>query len=176
MNPRRWIRIGFVGVAFLVVFVLLLSPLTKWYVEKHSEEWTGRKITIVNLKLNPFRGSVTVNGFKVFERKSDAIFYQAEEFYINVELIKAIGGEFEITEAKLSKPGVVIVQTNNSFNYDDLISRFASDSLSAGPDTSQVKYWLRNILIRNGTVTYRNKGLGNEIKLTHLDVECPLIA
>ena len=68
-------QVGFVGLAFLIVFVLLLSPLiNKWYVEKHRDEWTGAKIRMETLRLNPFRGSISVKGLKVFARKSDVIF------------------------------------------------------------------------------------------------------
>lgn len=176
MNTKRLVRAGFVIAAVLIIAVVLLSPITKWYIQKHSEEWTGRKITIEKLRLNPFRGSVTIKGLTVLEQKKDEVFFRAEEFYVNVELFKALRSEFEITEVSFSKPEVVIIQTNDSFNFNDLVSRFAADSTSSTTDTSVVKYWLKNIAIRNGAVTYRNTGLENEIKLTTLNVDCPLIA
>ena len=64
-------------------------------------------------------------------------FFQAEEFYVNVELLKAICGEYEITEAAASKPAGIIVRTMDAFDFDDHrlnVNFFLADEEERVPD------------------------------------------
>ena len=164
-------------VAILVIFLLVISPLAKWYIEKHSEEWTGRKITMEKVTLNLFNGSVSINQLKVFESGSEDVFFFTQEFYLNVELWKAIRGEYEIIEATIKDPSVVIVQQGELFNFNDLINRFTStDTVPAPEEADPIKYWVRNVSLTGGKIRYTNLGLGNEVNVAELNTSCPLIS
>lgn len=175
---KRWIVL-FLSVAGLLIvsLVLFVSPLAKWYIEKHSKEWTGRQITIGELGLNFFTGGITVENLKIFERDRQDVFFQAAKIYVNLELFKAIGGGYDLIEITIQQPSLNIIQHHTTFNFDDLVERFAGgNGDTVSPDSSLVKYWIRNISIADGAVSYINKGLGNEVKVLKLDAASPLIA
>ncbi len=178
MKIKRSIKIVTVTVvSVLIILILAVSPLTRWYIEKHSEEWTGRKIAIEQLGLNLFTGSVTIQQLTIFEKGSKDVFFFMQEFYLNMEVWKAIRGEYEIVELTIKDPSVVIVQRGESFNFSDLISRFTTTDTLPPPGKSEPgKYWVKDFSIAGGKIRYTNTELGNEINISQLKTSCPLIA
>jgi Domain of Unknown Function (DUF748) len=178
MKIKRWIKILSASVAvILVLFLLLLSPVAKWYIEKNSEEWTGRKIVMEKLGLNLFNGSVSIEQLRVFERDKTEVFFSMQDFYLNLELWKAINKQYEISEVTMRGPAVSVIQEGDSFNFDDLIAHFTKgDTVSTSAESEPVKYWVKNITINSGAIRYANKGLDNEVTVRELNAACPLIS
>ena len=60
-------------IILLVIFVLLLlasllvSPIAKWYIEKHDKELIGREVTIEKLDVRLLLGSLKVKNFVLYE-------------------------------------------------------------------------------------------------------------
>ena len=82
----RWLIIlSIVGVTLYVAAASSGHFLKKYLVE-HSEEWTGRKIAIGSIIINPFKFSVSVNDFKGFEAKSDSVFVSFDMLYVSAVL------------------------------------------------------------------------------------------
>ena len=62
MSMKRGIKIALiisgVVVALLILLIVFISPITKYLIEKHSEEYTGRVIRIDKFAINIFNGSI----------------------------------------------------------------------------------------------------------------------
>src|SRR5687767_324353 len=114
-------------VSLVILVILFISPLTKYFIEKYDEEYTGRQITLDLAYVNPFTGYMHLKNLKVFEYKSDSIFYSVKGFSINVEILKLLSKEYVISDFTLNKPYGIVIQTKNVFNFDDLIKKFTSD-------------------------------------------------
>ena len=63
---KKWIKILLVTLGIIAVLVvttiLLLPPIAKNYLEKHSKELVGRQITIEKLRFNVLNGKLRIAG------------------------------------------------------------------------------------------------------------------
>jgi hypothetical protein len=166
------------SLALLIVIALIfLSSIAKYLIEKYSEEYTGRKITMEGLHINVFDGVVRFNDLKVFEQKSNSIFFQCHELYINLTGYKLWAGKYEVTELKIDRPVLQVIQRGNHFNYDDLVKRFNSKSgQDSGKSKKQTQYWIRNLQIDSAMVVYINKSPYNKVEIINWTTKVPLIS
>lgn len=163
-------------IGLVVLIVLFISPITKYVIEKYSEEYTGRKITMDGLRMNIFNGSITARGFTVYEAKSAKTFFKTDVLDINIAVYKLWAGQYDITSVQLSNPYLQVVQKGDRFNYDDLMSRFFAEDTTQTVDSKPVKYWARNIQVNNATILYTNTKPLTNIKIIKGAVHIPLIA
>src|SRR5512140_2108084 len=80
-----------------VVVILFISPITKYLVKKYDVEYTGRQITIGRTFVNPFSGNIHFSNFKIYEEKSDSIFFSADGVDVNVAMFKLFSKTYEIS-------------------------------------------------------------------------------
>ena len=179
INPRKTIAIILISIAVLLIAIFFgISPLAKYEIEKNSEQWTGRKITMDHLFINLWRWDVTVNGIKVYEQKSDKQFFSAEKIYTDISILKVISGEYQVNTLQIDGPKVIIEQNGNQFNFDDLVTRFtAADTTQKEPEkpSEPTKYRIERIEITNGTITYKDMLLKNQIVMQQFKMGCPLL-
>jgi len=180
MKIKRWLKLLLIGlVVFIAITFLVLPPIAKSYLQKHSKEWLGRSISMDAVKFNVFNGSVTLKGFRLYEKDDTSVFVSFESLYINSALLKCVYGNYELTEITLNRPFISVIQQGDSFNYTDLERRFmSSDSDSAEVETEEepVKYWLRNMSIVEGIISYRNLDVNSDIRLENVEIKTPLFA
>ncbi len=175
---KRWIKFSFVALFILMVLsVIILPPVAKWYIEEHSEEWTGRKIIMEDLGINFFTGGITIESIKVLEASATAVFFAADRIYVNTEPWRAVTGSYEIIEVTIDKPELTIVQSDEKFNFDDLVTRFTTDTDTVESTESEpLRYRISNTIVNNGAIHYENKGLGNSISFVNMNSTLPLLA
>lgn len=177
IKPRKVTLTILIAFAVLLIAAFLaVSPIAKYIIEKNSEEWTGRKITMNRLFVNLWKWNVTVRDLKVYESKSDAIFFSAGKIFTDINVMPILKGEFIINTIRIEKPTVVIDQYSDHFNFDDLVTRFtAVDTTNKEPETpaEPTKYRVSNIEITDGTISYRDKVLNHEIVLQKFKFGCP---
>ncbi|MDO9254277.1 MAG: DUF748 domain-containing protein [Bacteroidales bacterium] len=176
---------GKITVSILIsVFILLLavffaiSPVAKYVIEKNSVEWTGRKITMEHLFINLWEMNVTVKDLKVYENKSDAVFFSAGKIFTDISVLTMFKGEYSINTVQIESPKVVVTQTGDHFNFDDLVTRFtAVDTTKKEPEkpSEPTKYRVERMEITGGTIMYRDKVMNNEIVLQQFKLGCPLL-
>jgi len=180
LKPGKITLTIFITVSVLLIAVFFaISPVAKYVVEKNSEEWTGRKITMNGLFINLLKLNITVKGLKVYEPKSSKVFFSAGKFQTGMRLLQLIKGEYMIPVVILDSPELVIEQQGTHFNFDDLVTRFtATDTTAKEPETTSepVKYHIQNIEITNGSITYRDKDLNNEIVMQQFKFGCPSLS
>ncbi len=178
MKIKGWVKVLFIGfVVFMVFTTLVLPPIVKNYVQSHSKEWLGRSISLEGVKFNVLNGSVTLNGLTLFEKNDSTVFVSFESLYLNSALVKCISGNYDLTEITLTKPFISIIQQGDSFNYTDLEKRFSTtDSASTETAAAPIQYWLRQMSIIDGVISYRNLDVNSDIRLENINVQCPLFA
>lgn len=111
--------------SLLILIILLISPLTKYAIEKYDEKYTGRNITLDWVYVNPFTGYLNAHNFNIHELESDSIFLETKNLSINISLLKLFNNTFEISELTLVQPKGNIIQTKNTFNFTDIINKFS---------------------------------------------------
>lgn len=144
---------------FVVVVIVFISPIAKYLVEKYDEEYTGRQIKIDWAYVNPFTGYVHLSNVRIYEYKSDSIFFSSSGISTSIALRKLFSKTYEITELTLNRPRAVIIQNKTDFNFNDLIDRFASkdttviDTIPKEP----LHFNVLNVRIKNGEFHYIEK-------------------
>ena len=147
------------GILLLTVaaIILFISPLTKYLIEKYDEKYTGRKIEVGWAYTNPFTGYIYLSDLKLYESKSDSVFFSAKGVGVNVALIKLLSKTYEISELTLYQPKGIIIQNRKVFNLDDLIEKFSPKK----SDTTKepVHFNILNIKISGGEFHYREESI-----------------
>ncbi|MDE5637404.1 MAG: DUF748 domain-containing protein, partial [Alistipes sp.] len=118
-------------VAVSVAVSLAVPPLVKSYVEQHSRELVGRKVTIGKIRMNLFTGRLLVENLAVAEADDTTSFARLGAFDMKMRLLPLLSRKVIIRRIALTAPEVNIYQRGNSFNFDDLTAHFAADSTAA---------------------------------------------
>lgn len=176
---RRWIRVLLITLAALGVLIIVVSFSLTHYIEKHSEEWTGRRIKLSAVWFNPFNFSLALRNVKVFEYKSDSVFVSFDELYVNASPWSyVLGKEIRFSEVALIEPYANLqMNRDDSFNYSDLIRRFgSSDTTAAVSDGPPVRYVVEKIRIEDGAFRFWQQTFGAGVDLDRISVTTEAIA
>ena len=139
----------------VVVIILLISPITKYLIEKYDEKYTGRQIKMDWLYLNPFTGYIYISNLKIYESKNvtsfrdgDSIFFSAKGLSANFAMLKLLSKTIEISELTLDHPKGIIIQNKRDFNFSDLIKKYTPEKTDTIP--SAVHFNNLCLIIKNG--------------------------
>src|SRR5579871_4609898 len=145
----RWKRILLIVLASIVaaciIVLIFLSSIVKYLIEKHSEEYTGRKIVMENLHINLFSGNIRFDKLKIFEAKSNTVFFACDRIEGTISTHKLLASKYDITDLQLEKPVINITQKGNKFNFSDLVKQFVTDAPPAPKDAKPAQYWIHNL-------------------------------
>ena len=136
-----------------VVFIPLISTITKYLIEKHDEKYTGREITADWAYVNPFTGYVYLSNIKIYELKSDSVCLSATGLSINMAMLKLFSKTYEISELTLTQPRGVLIQNKKHLNIDDVIRRFSAKDTTQAP----VHFNILAIKVVDGEFHYRDE-------------------
>jgi hypothetical protein len=148
---------GITIVALVGIVILCVSPITKYLVEKYDEKYTGREIKMDWAYVNVFTGQIYFKNLKVFELKSDSVFFSAHGIGINISMGKLFSKTYEISDLTIDQPKAMIIQTGTkrNFNFDDLIEKFTAKKDTIQDTLKQpIHFSLLNIKIKNGEFHY----------------------
>jgi len=174
---RVFLLITGILMVLLVFAVLFISPITKYLIEKHSKEYTGRQITMDRLSINIFNGKLKANGLKIKEADAKSIFFACDELELNLAVYKLWTAQYDLTSLRISRPYVQVIQQGNRFNYDDLLKRFIyNDAEKKDSAAAPVKYWVRNIRIEQAKMLYTNTNPLTRIELKQVEIKLPQVA
>jgi uncharacterized protein involved in outer membrane biogenesis len=86
-----------------VAIILFISPIAKYLIEKYDEKYTGRQITLDRAYVNPFTGYISLTNLKIYELKSDSIFFSANGVSASFALYKLFSKTYEISSITLEQ-------------------------------------------------------------------------
>lgn len=155
----------------VVLVILFVSPITKYLVEKYDEDFLGRQITMDWAYVNPFTGFVHLSNVKVYELDKDTLFFTAKGVSADFALIKLFSKTYEISELTVNQPRGMVIQNKKSFNFDDLLVKFAPDSLDSARVPVHVN--VMNIKIEHGEFYYRERVIPIYYVIKDLNLESP---
>ncbi len=145
-------------IGLFALLVIFLSPIAKYLLQKYDQKLLGREVTVDWVYINPLTGYAHLNDLKIYENKSDSVFFSSEGLSLRFNLPKLFRGEYQINYLTLSRPvGTVIQSTKDTFNFSDIIQKFSEKPDKPDKDTTQTKFSLLDVKIENGTFYYREK-------------------
>jgi hypothetical protein len=175
---RKSVKVLIIIAGILVGLFLLLaaiiSPVAHWYIEKHSKDLCGRVVTMDDLHINLFTGSVEIEGLVALEQNDKDTCLAFDRLFVDMSLWKLLGKKVQLNEITLEKPLVVIVQYPGRFNFTDICEFYKDDD----DDDDEESTWvvdLRNISLTGGNAIYRDASVGSRFDLKQLAVKIPRI-
>ena len=126
-------------IAAVTVVILMISPITKYLIEKYDEQVLGRQILVDWVYVNPFTGYVHISNLRIYESKDqgnlvnpDTVFFTARGASANFSLFKLFSRTIEIEELTVDRPRGMIIQDRRILNFSDLIKRFTPAKPASG--------------------------------------------
>ncbi|MEG1621802.1 MAG: DUF748 domain-containing protein [Alistipes sp.] len=161
-------------VAIAVTAALMLPSVAKKYIEEHSKELVGRRITIEQLRFNILTGDLRINHIAMREVDDTTTFASLGEFYTKIHLLPLLKQEVHIDAIRISQPDVYISQNGSSFNFDDLLTRFMpkKDSIDSEPSRPW-KIDIDTIKLHDGHLLYKDLQRDITWGFNNLDVDIP---
>ncbi len=153
----------------VIVIISLISPITKYLIEKYDEKYLGREIKIGFVYVNPFTGFIYLRNIKIYESNKDSIFFSAKGVSADFAMRKLLLNMIEISELSLNQPKGKIIQNKKNLNFDDLILKFTPKKHDKTPSNLHVN--ILNIKIKNGTFYYYEKVLPINYFIKGVDIE-----
>jgi len=146
----------------MALVILLISPITKYLIEKYDEKLTGRQIKMDWVYVNPFTGYIHISNLKIYESKylpsltnGDSIFFSAKGLSANFSMRKLFSKTIEITSLLLDNPTGKVIRVRNDFNFNDLIIKYTPEKTDT--THSSIHFNILSIKIKNGEFHYFEK-------------------
>lgn len=141
-------------IVIVVTLFALVSPISKFLIEKFDQKYIGREITMDWAFVNPFTGYLHFDNLNIYELKSDSIFISMNGLSADISLFKLMSKNYEISMLTLDQPKGIIFQNKAFFNFNDLISKFSSNEDST-KNSDPLHLSILNIKINSGEFYYR---------------------
>ncbi len=165
------------ALAFLLLIIaLLVSPVAKWYLQKHSKELIGRTVLIDGLRFNLLTGSLRVVNFEIKEQDERATFVRFDTLAMKVNLFDLLSRKLTIRKIHLTDLTLNTWQQGENFNFSDLIGKFNTPADTLGPKDTTAQQWMiaiNDIQLRRGAIHYRDLQIGGQWNIEDLSLQIP---
>ena len=180
-------RIKKTGIILLVLFLLTCAtlyfagpPLLKSYLTDTLSQKLGRKVAVGAIHVNPFELSVTVENFSLAETDGKTPFVTFRELYVNAQLASIAFTGPVLRDIRLTEPHIHLTRnTNESYNFQDLLDKFAppAGTLASKPDQSKpLSFSINNIQILGGQLDFDDQPQGKKHTVRDLRVVIPFLS
>ena len=174
-NKALKITLIVVGILLFLILLLsvLVSPIAKSYIEKHSVELIGRQITMDKLRINIFNTSVKIEGCHITEQdlKTDFVYFDTLKVAINP--FKLLSKEVNIRYITLAGPDIKIINKGERFNFTDLLELGDTTQTETDTTPSEWAIGIYNINLHDGRITYSDLGMNNSWTMKNIKVAIP---
>lgn len=185
---RVWWRIVLWSLLGLFVLLLLclsavviwLGPIVESYVEKHDKELVGRRMSMDNLSIKLFDGSVAVDNVVVYEADDADEFVRLGRAEVDIALGDIFDSHIHITRIALTSPSVAVHQDAESFNFDDMMAFITEEYLDdveedVDDEPSEWMVSIENISIDGAVVDYYDSVIDKQWLLSEVNVATPAV-
>ncbi len=165
----------------LLILVLIALPYgIKKYVNEHGAEYTGRKMSVQDIKINYFKATLNVIDFKLFEADGQHTFVSFDTLMVHIAPFPLLSSKFVAEQIRLVRPFVNLVRKDSLYNFDDMIA-FVNSKPKAKADTlskpsAPFEYVLNKISLEQGKLTFTDKGVDYTTTLSDLNFLVPSIS
>ena len=159
----------------LIAAVLFVSPIAKWYIEKHDKELIGRELTIGKLWVNVVSGTVKLENVILYEDDAKTSFVSFDHFDTRIKVRDLFDNRLWVKHALLSGLKVNIQQDRTWFNFDSMVQHFASDEPKEPSEPSNFGLIFNDITIEKSYLRYTDLDIGSEFNLRDIAIHVPYV-
>uniref|UniRef100_UPI0040489B3C DUF748 domain-containing protein n=1 Tax=Shewanella sp. TaxID=50422 RepID=UPI0040489B3C len=159
----------------------LIPAIAKQQLPQQLSEMLGRKVTLQDIKINPFTTELTLTGFSISEQKDDVTFVSFERLYANLQVWQSLGlMGLVLEDVILEQPKVTVTRRQNPqqhdvFNFTDIIERIANNSSKQQAEHSaqsaeMLSMRMANIQLVDGTFSLFDKVTDTQITYPNIQL------
>ena len=168
-----WWLVGLV-VAFAVIGFFVVPPIAKSRMEEALSHALHRKVTVAEVRVNPFAPSATVRGFLVRERQGDAPFMSFDEAYVNIAWSSVFRLAPVLESITLLKPHLRITRNQDqTYNFQDLLDEFLKRPKN---DEPLPRFALFNIQVLDGQIEFDDQVASRKHAVSALKIGVPFVS
>jgi hypothetical protein len=177
MARVKKIVIGFI--IFLFIFTItgffVVPPLLKSILVKKMSEQLHRDVKIEKIAFNPFRFTLTVQGFAVTEKDKKTPFVAFRELFLNLESMSLFKRAVVIDEVRLDTPYIHLARDKDgAYNFSDLIT--AEKPGQKEKETAPLRFSVNNISIIDGKVAFQDGPRGTNHLAEKISIGLPFVS
>lgn len=166
----------FIGLTLLAL--ILLPYGLKRYINEHGIDYTGRKISVGDIKANYFTSTFSILDFKLFEADGKSTFVSFDTLLVDIKPLPLFTAKLVVEKIRLVKPEINIVMKDSVFNFDDILAfldaKAKADTLSKSAEPSKpFSYYLKNISMEQGNLVFDDKTVNQTTNLRDLGFFIP---
>jgi uncharacterized protein involved in outer membrane biogenesis len=154
-KARKWaIGLGVVIVLYTVIGFLVLPAIIKSQMLQRLPALTHRRVTIQEVKLNPYALSFTLRGFSLTETNGDE-FISLGELYVNFESVSLLKRGFVFKEISIKKPSANVVRlVDGTFNFANLLTNAPPAKASPKPSQPLPLVMIDEVKVEDGQLAF----------------------
>jgi len=163
----------------LIVAVLIALPsVLKNYINKHGQEYSGRKTTVQEIKIDYFHSTFSIVDFRLFEADGNAMFVSFDSLTISIKPLPLLSSRLVVEKFRLVRPAVNIIKKDSIFNFDDILVFVNSKPKeeASGKPSKPFEYFLSNISMEQGKLVFTDKTVNNITNLKDLSFFIPSVS
>ena len=108
---------------FITLILWLLPVVAKSLIEKNGKEWVGRKVTVEDIDVNLFTGTIKVFDFDLYESDDISSFVSFDTLVLNSRPYHYFTSKITLQQFYVKNLATNIIKENDStFNFDSLIA------------------------------------------------------
>jgi hypothetical protein len=166
--PRQWRRLlssrwVLTGVAAIVLYALVGFLLTPWlvkrYVKEYAVEKLKRKVSIADVRVNPFLFTFEMKDFALREADNRPIM-GFDRLFVDFELSSLFHWAWTFADIRIERPALYIeVQPNGHLNFADLVDSLPKSEDSSNGDHRPLRLLLQHAAIVDGSFTFSDRSV-----------------
>ena len=166
---------------FLVIIlaVLLAAPYgIKRYINEHGQEYTGRKLSVQDIKISYFPVCFSLMDFKMMEADGKGTFVSFDTLAVKISPFPLLSSKLVVEQFRLVHPAVNIVRKDTTFNFNDILRFLKSKPKKeeTGKPSKPFAYFLKNIGLEKGNLSFTDKNVDHTYVLKDLGFFIPDIS
>ena len=143
----------------LILAVLIVLPYgIKKYINEHGNEYTGRKMSVQEVKISYLSSTFRVIDFKLCEADGKTNFVSFDTLLVKISPFPLLSSKLVVEKFRLVRPEITIVRKDSLYNFDDILVFINSKpkTESSEQPSAPFKYFLKNIAMEQGeNIIYR---------------------
>lgn len=184
MSKKIWITTGVVA-ALAAVYTaggfLGVPSGIQWAIKKYAEPFTDRKITLGEVKFNPFTLRLTANSLRIQKEGEPQAFMALKSLDTKLNWKSLIKFSPIVDHVTLDGFEANIIRTGlDTFNFSDIINKIAQMSSDKDEDKKKdedpVRFEIDNVSLINSSITLDDKFRDKADKFTDINLAVPLIS
>lgn len=184
-KKRKWaVRIFLLLCIFFLFFTItgffVAPPILKSVLIKKLSETLKREVSIGKIHVNPYKLTITVNGFTIKDLDKTSTLLSFEQLFVNANISSAYRRALILDEIRLKKPYIRIVRNEDeTYNFSDLIAKKGQkQAQEQKPEAKKGQFFfsLNNISLTDGNIDFYDSPVKMQHTIREMNITVPFIS